>query len=197
MKFTARELMYLGAIAAGTLAIGVALGTGLTAATGIPMVGGLLNGLITAAILSIGAKGVPKFGTGIILWFVMSTLAVPTLTMGPPGLYKIAVGLISGLVWDLCFLIFGRKTWGYLLSGSVMMLTVMFGVVGASVLLGLPAKDQLLKALAFILPLNFILGLIGTYLGLKIFDRRVVRIGYVRRMLSESNGLGTPPASAS
>lgn len=185
MRFTQRELMYLGAIGAGTLAIGAALGTGLTMATGIPMIGGLLNGLITAAILSIGAKGVPKFGAGVILWFVMSTLAVPTLTMGPPGLYKIPIGLLSGLIWDCCFLIFGRKTRGYLLSGAFMMLAVMFGVVGASILLGLPAKDQLLKALAFIVPINFVLGMIGTYLGVKIFEQRVARIGYVRKMQAE------------
>lgn len=183
--FSNRELMFLGAIGSATLAIGAALGTGLTAVTGIPMIGGLLNAVATAAVLNVGAKGVPRFGTGVILWFVVSLLAIPTLTMGPPGLYKIPIGIIGGLVWDIGFLVFGRRTWGYLFSGALMMLAIMFGVVGASVLLSLPAKEQLLKAFAVILPINFVLGMAGTYLGLKVFDKRVVNVSYVRRMISK------------
>lgn len=184
-KFSVRELMYLGTIGAATLALGAAIGTGLTVATGIPMIGGLLNAIVTAAVLTIGAKGVPKFGSGMILWFVTSVLAIPTLTMGPPGIYKVAIGLLAGLIWDLCFLMLGRRTIGYMLSGSVMMLAVMVGVAGASLLLGLPGQEQLIQAFFIIVPINFVLGLIGTYIGVITFDGRVQHIAYVSRMLAD------------
>lgn len=186
MKFTIRELFYLGAISATSLALAAALGTGLTAATGIPMVGGLANAVITAAVLTIGAKGVPRFGTGIILWFVFATLAIPTLTMGPPGIYKIGAGLLGGLLWDLSFLISGRRLLGYLISGTVMMLAIMFGVLGASILLGLPGKERLLGAIAVLIPINAVLGLAGTYLGFKLFNARVSKVGYVQRMMADT-----------
>ena len=184
-RFSVRELMYLGTIGAATLALGAAIGTGLTAATGIPMIGGLLNAVITAAVLTIGAKGVPKFGSGMILWFVMSVLAIPTLTMGPPGIYKVPIGLLAGLIWDVCFLVFGRRTIGYMLSGSVMMLAVMFGIAGASLMLGLPGQERLIQAFAIIIPINVVLGLLGTYLGVITFSGRVQHIAYVRRMLAD------------
>jgi hypothetical protein len=183
MQFTTRELVYLGALGAATLVLAAALGTGLTAATGIPMIGGIFNAVITASVLTIGAKGVERFGAGIILWFVLSMLAIPTLTMGPPGVHKIIIGLFGGLVWDLTFLLVGRRLAGYLVAGGVMMLSIMLGVLGASIWLGLPGKERLLGAIAMLIPFNFILGLIGTYLGFKLFDAKVSEVGYVQRML--------------
>jgi len=63
-----------------------------------------------------------------------------------------------------------------------MMLSIMLGVLGASIWLGLPGKDRLLGAIAMLIPFNFILGLIGTYLGFKLFDAKVSEVGYVQRM---------------
>jgi len=185
MSFSTRELAYLGLVAALTLGVGVVLGTGLTAATGIPMIGGVLNGVVTAAILTAGAKGVPKFGSGTILWLVMSALAVPTLTMGPPGIHKPIIGLVTGLVWDVLLAMTRRKNWSYLVSGAAMMLVVMFGIYAAAVLLGLPGEEKLRSALAFIIPINFALGLLGTWLGLKLFDRTVSKLNFVRVMQAQ------------
>ncbi len=150
------------------------------------MLGGLANAVVTAALLTIGAKGVPRFGSGVILWFVVSVLAIPTLSMGPPGVYKVVIGLLGGLIWDLALTIFGRSTIGYLVSGAIMMLAIMGGVVGAAVVLGLPAADRLLPFLGVLIPLNMALGLVGTFIGLRVFDRRVVQLGYVRRMHESS-----------
>ena len=97
--FRTNELVYLGFIGAITIALGIVLGTALNA-TGIPMLGGLANAIVTAAVLTIGVKGVQKFGSGTILWLVVSTLAIPTLSMGPPGAHKLLVGLVAGLLWD-------------------------------------------------------------------------------------------------
>ena len=61
--FKTRELVFLGVIAGLAFATGVALGTGLNIATGVPLTGGLANAIVTAALLTIGVKGVKKFGS--------------------------------------------------------------------------------------------------------------------------------------
>ena len=188
MRFSVRELAYLGLIGCLTLGLAVGLGTGLTLVTGIPMIGGILNAIITAAVLTAGVRGVPRFGSGTILWLVMSILAIPTLTMGPPGAQKIVIGVVSGLVWDVLLTLTGRKTWSYLVSGAVMMLVVMFGVYGAALLLGLPGEERIRQVIVYIIPINFALGLFGTWLGLMLFEKRLSKTNFVRKMTEQQSG---------
>ncbi len=188
--FRTNELVFLGLIGAVTIGVGVALGTALNAA-GIPMLGGLANAVVTAAVLTVGVKGVQKFGSGTILWLVVSTVAIPTLSMGPPGAHKLLVGLVAGLLWDVSLTVTGRTKWGYLVSGAVMMLAVMLGVFGVAVYFDFPAAEKLKSAIVYIVPINFALGMFGTWLGLVIFDRRISRIRFVQTLQQGSAEQGS------
>lgn len=179
--FRTNELIFLGLIGAITIALGVVLGTALNAA-GIPMLGGLANAVVTAAILTVGVKGVKRFGAGTILWLVVSALAIPTLSMGPPGAHKLVVGLVSGLLWDICLTATRRTRWGYLVSGAVMMLAVMLGVFGVAVYFDFPAGEKLKSAIVYVLPVNFVLGMLGTWLGIALFDAKISRIRFVQSL---------------
>jgi len=179
--FKANELIYLGLIGAITIGTGIALGTALNA-TGVPMLGGLANAVITAAVLTIGVKGVKKCGSGTILWVVVSALAIPTLSMGPPGAHKLLVGVVAGVIWDTCLCVTRRTKWGYLVSGAIMMLVVMLGVFAVAVYFDFPAAEQLRKYLVYIVPINFVLGLTGTWLGLVVFDRRLAKLRFVQSL---------------
>jgi len=186
--FRTNELIYLGLIGAITIALGVVLGTALNA-TGIPMLGGLANAVVTAAVLTIGVKGVQKFGSGTILWVVVSTLAIPTLSMGPPGAHKLLVGVVAGLLWDVCLVVTRRTKWGYLVSGAVMMLAVMLGVFGVALYFDFPAAETLKSAIAYVLPINFVLGMLGTWLGLTVYEKRISRVRFVQSLQRSSRGV--------
>ena len=140
--FKPGELIFIGVMAAVTFGIGFVLGAALNVATGTPMVGGLLNAVITAALIAITVKAVKKFGVGIILWIVMSAIAIPTMTMGPPGAHKLLVGLFGGLVLDIILVVTKRKNWGYLIAGGVMSLAIMLGVFAVAVYFDFPAAEQ-------------------------------------------------------
>jgi len=180
---TAREYMFLGVMGAVSFVCAFALGTGLNAATGIPMVGGLVNGIVVGVLLTVGAKGVPKFGAPTLLWTLLSVFAIPTLTVGPPGLQKVVVGVATGFIWDLVVLAFRWRTAGYVLGAGIGSVAATLGVFAASLLLGLPAAEKLAKALVLVLPLNFVIGAISGYLGVLLFDRRVSRLKVMKDLL--------------
>jgi len=180
--FKTGELVFIGIMGAITFGMGFVLGAALNVATGTPLVGGFLNAIITAALITIVVKTIKRFGVGIILWIVMSALAIPTMTMGPPGAHKLIVGLFGGIVLDTILIITGRKNWGYLIAGGSMSLAIMLGVFAVAIYFDFPAAEQLKKYIIYIIPINFILGLIGTWIGIVIFDKRLNKISFIRNL---------------
>lgn len=180
--FKSGELIFIGIMAAVTFGTGFALGAVLNVATGTPMVGGLLNAVLTAALIAIAVKTVRRFGVGILLWVVMSAIAIPTMTMGPPGAHKLLIGLLGGLVLDIILTVTGRKNWGYLVAGGAMSLTIMFGVFGVAVYFDFPAAEKLKQYIVYIIPINFVLGVLGTWLGVLLFDKRLHRVPFIKNL---------------
>ena len=107
-------------------------------------------------MITIVIKGVDRFGAATLLWFVFTIFAIPTLTFGPPGWYKVIVGIISGIVWDAVISIFKRSRFGYILSAGVGASVITYGVFIAAKLLGLPAAEKLAKVLYFLIPTTFL-----------------------------------------
>lgn len=183
--FSRGELVFIGVMAAVTFGVGFALGAGLNIATGTPMVGGLLNAVVTAALIAITVKAVRKGGTGIILWLVISALAIPTVTMGPPGAHKLLAGLFGGVVLDLTLAATKRRQWGYVLAGGLMSLAVMLAVFAIALYFGFPAADQLKKYIAYIIPINLGLGVLGTWIGVRMYDKRLYRVPFIQNIQAD------------
>jgi hypothetical protein len=170
---TTKEYLFLGVMGAVSFVFAFILGSAVNIATGIPLTGGIINGIIVGVMLTIGIKGVDKFGAGTILWVVFSILAIPTVTLGPPGIYKVAVGLLGGLTWDVTISIFKRSKIGYILGGAVGSIVIIWGVFLAATLLGLPSAEKLRSALIFLIPFNGLLGAVSVYAGLIIYDKKL------------------------
>jgi len=180
--FSKGELVFIGVMAAVTFGVGFALGAGLNIFTGTPMVGGLLNAVVTAALIAITVKAVRKGGTGVILWLVISALAIPTATMGPPGAHKLLAGLFGGIVLDATLAATKRRQWGYILAGGLMSLAVMLAVFAIALYFGFPAADQLKKYIAYIIPINLGLGVLGTWIGVRMYDKRLCHVPFIQNI---------------
>jgi len=180
--------MYLGVMGALSFVLAFVLGNAVNAATGIPLTGGIVNGIVVGIMLTLGVKGVNKFGAATILWLIFAILAIPTTTLGPPGAHKILVGLFAGIIWDLVIAAFRRKNIGYILGGGAGSAGIMIGVFVMAVALGLPAAEKLRKAMVFLLPFNTFLGLLCTYLGVIIFDKRVANLRFIKSLREEDGG---------
>lgn len=157
-----------------------ALGSILTASTGIPLIGGLVNGILTGMVLTIGLIARKSKFNATTMWLTFSLIAIPTTTLGPPGAYKIIIGLVAGLIWDIFYNIFYNKkpTLGLYIGGllgstSIMVLMVLFlkwgaGIENASVYL-----EKYSKSFWTIILMNVVITAIGIYIGNSLYNNRL------------------------
>lgn len=181
------RIAYAGTLGAIAFAVAFALGTPLNLALG-PAMGGIINAVVTAMLIAIGCKGVERFPYATVIWLAFSIPAVFTPTMGPPGPHKLLIALGTGLVMELGFIVLGRRAWAYFVVGGLMSAVMTMGILGAMIWLWLDeaAANKLLTRLWMVVPLYFLLGGLGMYLGHKIFDRRIARIDFVERLRESS-----------
>src|SRR5215218_4416022 len=111
--------------------VAFSLGSMLTATTGIPLIGGLLNGVLTAMILTVGLLATRFFGSATLMWIIFSICATPTTTLGPPGVYKIAIGAVAGLLWDSTYFLLKRGRPGLFLGAILGSASIMLTLIVA------------------------------------------------------------------
>lgn len=176
---TSQPVLVFTSIGFGVAAFIVAfsLGSVLTMTTGIPLAGGLLNGVLTAMILTIGLVSTHFFGSATLMWVVFAALASLTTTLGPPGIYKIVIGAIAGIIWDLVYFSSKRKSWGLYIGAILGSASIMLTLVGALMMgFGEDAAEALARyqdAFYFILAINLVVTLIGVYLGDFVYRKRL------------------------
>ena len=185
MKFTSKQSMFLGVISLIAFILAWTLGVLINTITGIPLTGGILNGVIVGAMITIGIKGVDKFGSATIIWIVFATLAIPTTTFGFPGWYKPIIGILSGVIWDLfAFVIFKRMNnfFKYIIPAGIGAAAITFGVFIAMGLFNIPGYDKLKSALTFLIPLYFIISCLGGWLGIFLYDKYLSSIPFIKSL---------------
>jgi len=178
----AKELAVSGMFGAVGLIVAFLLGTAIITATGIPATGGFGNIFATLFIAVIGIKIVDKFGAGIVLFTVMGILAIPTLIVGPPGIHKIAVMFLLGLIVDVIIYAFKRSDLGYMLGAAGGSACGPVSIYMVLVSLGLPQADAL-KPLLLVSSITYaILGFAGAYVGLLVYDKKIKHLSVVQNL---------------
>lgn len=156
------------------------LGSGVTIGTGIPLLGGIVNGVLVSMILTIGLLAVNRFGTATLMWFVFSLPATLTATLGPPGFYKIAIGVIAGLLWDSVYFGLKRRTAALYAGALLGAISIMFLMLGALHLgFGVQAQEAFRKywaALYILLAVNLLVTLLGVFLGHQAYRTRLSKL---------------------
>lgn len=161
--------------------IAFALGSILTLTTGIPLIGSLLNGVLTGMVLTIGLLSRRFYFSATIMWLAFSLCATMTTTLGPPGLYKVIIGLCAGILWDLLYSWIARyRNWGLILGGligsaSIMFTLILFLRVGF-VKNAFEALQKYEKSFWLILALNLIITFFGVMLGLILYNKRLKKL---------------------
>lgn len=185
-KWRLQYFVLSGVFAALIFATAFLLGAGIIMATGIPATGGIANILGAVLVLVVGAQLVPRFGFGMLTMGLMFTLAIPTLIGGPPGAFKIANGILVGLVFDVAVTLGSRRTWAYVVAGSLAAVTSITSIYAAMVLLGLPGVQKLQPLLLPLTVMQAITGAVGAWLATVIYQRRLRNLRFVRQLLDES-----------
>lgn len=181
---SAKDLAICGAFGALILAMGFILGSAIIMVTGIPATGSLLNVIVAVFIAVIGLKLVHKFGAAIIMLTVEGAISVPTIINGPPGIHKILLLFIVGLTADIILLLTKRSNKGYYLMGLIAGIEIVTLIYASLVLLGLPGADKLQAILIPLAAFSGLMGAIGAYLGVKIYDGKLQNLSVVQSLKS-------------
>ena len=182
---TGKHYVYIGVVAATAFVLAFALGSGLNALTGVPLTGGIVNGIVVGVVMTVGAKGVNRFGSLFLIWMLFSVFALPTNTMGAPGLQKLFIGAAAGLTWDVVCSLLRRSNAGILLGGMISTVVVTFGTFWAYAWLGLPAAERLERYLPYVAAFNALIGGVAVVLGILLFERRLKKLRFMRGLLQQ------------
>ena len=172
-RFTTKELVFIALMGALMFTIAFSLGAGLIAATGTPLVGGLIVNLFVAFILVLTGLTVRKFGTFTLILLIHTVLSTPTINFGPPGVYKIIIGVSLGLLVDIILLASKYKKWAYYFSAVFAFILVGPYLLWFLILLGLPGVETLSKVIYIIVAVYAVEALIGTWLAIKVYDKKL------------------------
>jgi hypothetical protein len=181
----AKHFVLSGVLAATTFVVAFALGSGIIAVTGVPATGGIANIFLSVLIVAIGVQiaRVPGFAT--LTTALIFLFAIPTLIGGPPGVYKVANGVLIGLTFDVVAALTGRRRYTYIIGGSAAAMVSILSIYIALVLLRLPGAEKLRPLLLPLTALQGVLGALGGWAAVLIFERRLQHLSAVKRLMGQ------------
>ena len=180
-RFTTKQLVFVALVGAALFVIDL-LVSGISAATGVAGAGGLINAIFFVGLATIGGLVVKKFGSYTIMAFIYGVLAVPTLAFGPPGVHKIFLAILLGLIADTVILLFRYRQIGYYFSLTIANVLGLPVMLFAFVYLGLPGADALRQALWFLMGVYAVESVIGAWLGILLYNKKISKMGIVQQI---------------
>lgn len=154
----------------------------------IPLIGGTLSAIPDATIMFLGAYLVPRRGSILLFASILLTLSTVTPSYGPPGFYKIFIGIALGVIFEV-LLLFNRSAPFYIFStGLAFSASVPMTYLAWSVF-RLPGVALLRPKLPYLMAIYFIEGILGALLGSFLYNSRLSKMAAVQKMRdTKANG---------
>ena len=168
-------------------ALNMSIGAILTYVTGTPGASGIVTGFFTGFIISLAALMVPIRNNGpkifpiTLLFAGYCIIAWPTVLMGPPGPYKILVGVAAGAIYDLCARFLPTRIRLYV-AWIGFTLILLAGTMLFFYILKFDSFESFKKAVWFLFAIFTIEGLIMTYVASLLFKKKLKEQPVARRI---------------
>ncbi len=150
-------------------------------ASSVPLIGGTLSAIPDAIIIFLGAYLVPRRGAVLLFATLLLTLSIVTPSFGPPGFYKVFIGIALGGVFEVV-LLFNRSTALYIVATGIAFSLSVPVVFLAWTYMGLPSVALLKRRLPLLMAIYFVEGLVGALIGNFIYQSRLSKMAAVQRM---------------
>lgn len=140
-----------------------------------------LSIIITAILVTILIKTLPKFGALTLFALVYAILEFPTPLGVAPGFWpKIVINVFSALLGDLFIYAFRYKNWSIFVGALIFGILNQLMFILAMMLFGIPLSSHLSVFLIPIILASVVMLGFGFWIGLKIWerikDRRIIRL---------------------
>jgi len=180
--FSTKELAICALFGALMFFLVFALGSEVIALTGIPFSGGITAMMVAFVVITIGKDIMPRFGSAPLILIIAATLAIPTSSWGPPGLYKVPLLFMIGLSYDITYHLVKHSKWRAIIAGGLTGLVAMPLDYTFLVTLGLPGADKLAPLVTMFTILYAIFGLMGSYLGDWLYEKKIKNRAFVKHL---------------
>lgn len=181
MRWSSKRLLIALCFGVATFAVSFILGSGITMALG-PGTSGLVTIIFTTIIVINGARIVEAPGVFSVMTLTFATLAIPTTQFGPPGVAKVLVAIVTGIVYDLTWLLLGRTRLASGLAAAISTMTSLVAIFLLLVFLGHPRADYLRGILPYALPVYGALGFVGAMIGEWVYRNHLSSLASVRQL---------------
>ena len=189
-----KQILWLVTVGIATWIVAASTGQLIVFATGVNASSSLLNGFTVPFLLVFGVLASKSKFPITIAFTVYGILATFTVLLGPPGVQKIPVAFLAGLIADLLVLLFYKKfKWNEALSYALA-----FAAWGAALavlarvlyeVMDLPGKEQFLK-LFWVMVIAFVVeAVIGSFLAVKVYRKSRFAQSQLVKRLNEEEGV--------
>lgn len=183
-----RSLTLCGGFGAISFVIMWSLGSIILMTTGLPLVGGIASSIANSFVLVIGILLIDKIGALTIISTTLTTLSIPTIIFGPPGIYKFFLGIFMGVLCESVIVLFRYKRWSYILGLAITFAASVPAEYFIFKMLGFPAAEKLQSMLIPIMAIYFINAAVGSWLGMKFYEKKLSKLQVVQMWKSKSDG---------
>ena len=180
-KWKLKHYFICGVFSAATFAISFLLGGAITASLG-PGTSGIVTIVITTILVIICARIVELPGAMILVVTLYTLFAIPTTMFGPPGLPKVIIGFLTGLIYDFVITIGKRKKWSYPIAAFFATAISIILIFYLLVILDHPRADYLRNILYYAIPLYVVLGFIGAIFGNWLYDKNLLKLDIIKSL---------------
>ena len=115
---------------------------------------------------------------------VAGALAIPTISFGAPGVYKIITLGLVGLIIDLAISSLKRSNKGFILGGILGSGFTVPITFAAMILLGLPGVEKMKPFILMFSVIYAVLGALGAWFGTWLYEKKLKDKAFVKQLQS-------------
>lgn len=170
-RFNTRQLVFMALMGAVFFLMDFLVSTAVDAATGVPGAGYAVVSVLFIALATLAGLILEKFGMITIMALIYAIIAIPTPVYGPPGLFKVAMAVATGLIMDLIIAGFSFRKIGFYLGMAIGNMASVLLYVWTGRLLGLPGTEALVASMWLFTVIYGIEAVPGVWIGYFVHNR--------------------------
>lgn len=178
-----KALVVSGGFGALLFVVNFVFGATITYLTAFPGGSIIFTGFFIPFVFTIASLITKRFGTTTIIYGIYGLFSIPTVLLGPPGIYKVPLAILIGLSFDILLSLFKRKTYAFYIAQVGYSASLMFFLFGAMKLLNLPGVEEVQKALIPGMAVVLVLGFIGIAVGTVFFNKQLKNLSKVKALM--------------
>lgn len=167
------QTLALITVGVATWVAAMASGQLIVLLTNVPASSAIVTGFLVPFLLVLGARAVPTNWSVTVAFSTYGVLSIPFVLLGPPGVHKIVVALVAGIVADIIIRLLKKR----MEHGTFVVAFAAWSLLLATLawaffrILDLPGREKFIQAFPVLTVVFIVTAVIGSFTGSTIFKK--------------------------